>query len=301
MTPLETSGANACLLFFQMAAELEAHGGQNLGSEVGLAARRKARVERFGEHRSGRTGFDARENRPATFAGVRNFTAEFIELGRVQERDGGEVEQPGSDDAATTPDFGDFGEVEVVHVVLGIAEGSSFGVALASDMLAGVGVLENVKTFGVGGHQAVLDAVMNHLDEVSCAARPAMEIAVFGRAAGNFFAAGSAIHVAAAGSESLEDRIQVLDDVGLAANHLAVTAFEAPDAAGGADVGLANAFGFQLFGAANVVDVVGVAAINDDVALVKLGGQVRERRIHGEGRDHQPYGARLGELLDKFI
>src|SRR5271155_2188411 len=196
-----------------MAAELEAHGGQDFRGEIGFAARGKAGVERFGEHGSRRAGFDARENGPAALAGVRNFSAEFIELGRVQTRDGGGVEQPGSHDAATAPDFGDFGEVEVVHVVLGIAEGSSFGVALASDMLAGVGVLENVKTFGVGGHEAVLDAVMNHFDEVSRAAGATVEIAVFSGAAGNFFAAGSAIDVAASGSESFEDGIQVLDDV----------------------------------------------------------------------------------------
>ena len=107
---------------------------------------------------------------------------------------------------------------------------------------AGVGVFQNVEAFGVGGHQAVFDAVVNHLDEMACAGRAAMEIALFGGAAG-FFAAGSAIDIAAAGRERFEDGIEMLDDVSFAANHLAVAALESPDAAAGADIHVVNALG----------------------------------------------------------
>jgi hypothetical protein len=41
---------------------------------------------------------------------------------------------------------------------------------------ADVGMLEDVETFGVGGHQAVLDAVVDHFDEVSGAGRAAVQI-----------------------------------------------------------------------------------------------------------------------------
>ena len=47
---------------------------------------------------------------------------------------------------------------------------------------AGIGVLENVQTFCIGGHQSVLNTVVHHFDEVTSAARPAMQpTAFFGR------------------------------------------------------------------------------------------------------------------------
>ncbi len=107
--------------------------------------------------------------------------------------------------------------------------------------LAGVGVLQNVEAFGVGGHQAVFDAVVNHLYEVPTAAWPAVEIAFFGRA-GGFFAARSARGGAAAGGERFENWVEVLDDFFFTANHLTVTAIESPNAAAGADVAIVNVF-----------------------------------------------------------
>ena len=49
-------------------------------------------------------------------------------------------------------------------------------------LLAGVGVAQDVEAFRVGGHHAVLDAVVDHLDEVARAARTAVQIALFSRA-----------------------------------------------------------------------------------------------------------------------
>ena len=61
---------------------------------------------------------------------------------------------------------------------------------------------------------------------------------------------------------------------GLAADHQAVAALQAPDAAAGADIGVVNAARLQLLGAANVVDVIRVAAIDDDVALLHARGKL---------------------------
>ena len=75
------------------------------------------------------------------------------------------------------------GEVKIVLVVLGV----SSGVVSASTSrccAAGVGVLEDVQALGVGGHDAVLDAVVDHLHEVACAVRPAVEVAVLRGAPG---------------------------------------------------------------------------------------------------------------------
>ena len=52
----------------------------------------------------------------------------------------------------------------------------------------------------------------------------------------------------------------------LAADHLAEAALEPPDAAARAGIHVVNAVRGQYLRAANVVDVVRVAAVDDDVA-----------------------------------
>jgi hypothetical protein len=66
--------------------------------------------------------------------------------------------------------------------VLGIAQRRGFGIDGAL-LLAGIGVAQDVQAFRVGRHHAVLDAVVNHLDKVARAARSAVQVAVFSRAA----------------------------------------------------------------------------------------------------------------------
>ncbi len=75
-----------------------------------------------------------------------------------------------------------------------------------------------------------------------------------------------------AGRQRREDRVEVLDHVGLAADHHAVAALQAPDAAAGADVDVVDALRRQLLGAPDVVDVVGVAAVDEDVARLEKCG-----------------------------
>ena len=55
--------------------------------------------------------------------------------------------------------------------------------SISCGRLADPGVLEDVEPLGVGGHQAVLDAVVDHLDEVPRAAGPAVQVALLGRPA----------------------------------------------------------------------------------------------------------------------
>ena len=64
-----------------------------------------------------------------------------------------------------------------------------------------------------------------------------------------------------------KQRIEVLHDVRLAADHLAEAALEPPDAAARARIHVVNAVRGQYLRAANVVDVMRVAAVDDDVAL----------------------------------
>ena len=207
--------------------------------EVGRAAGAEALVECRGEDGHGNGFVDGGFDRPAAFAGIGDAAFE-IGQGRVfHQRGGGEVEQPGGDDAAAPPDFGDVADVEIVLVVFRVAERSGFGIDLVH-MLADVGAVEDAEAFGVGGHDAVLDAVVDHFDEVAGAVGAAVEITLLGGAA-ELLAAGGARDVAGAGGERGEDGVEAFHDVVFAADHHAVAALEAPDAAAGADVDVVDA------------------------------------------------------------
>ena len=66
--------------------------------------------------------------------------------------------------------------------------------------------------------------------------------------------------------ERREDRVEPLDRLVGAADHQAVAALEAEDAAAGAAVDVVDPALGELAGAADVVAVVGVAAVDDRVA-----------------------------------
>ena len=71
------------------------------------------------------------------------------------------------------------GDVDVVLVVLGLAQRRDLGARLRL-LRAGVGVVQDVQALGVGGHDPVLDAVVDHLHEVAGAGRAAVQVAVLG-------------------------------------------------------------------------------------------------------------------------
>ena len=52
----------------------------------------------------------------------------------------------------------------------------------------------------------------------------------------------------------------------LAADHVAVAALETPDAAADADIDIVQLLDLQLPRATDVVVIIGIAAVNDDVA-----------------------------------
>ena len=81
-----------------------------------------------------------------------------------------------------------------------------------------------------------------------------------------------------------EDRFQVLHDLRLTAYHQAVAAIEPGNAAAGADVEIVKARRVQVPGAPDVVVVVGVAAVDDDVAGVQVARQFPEHRVDHAGR-----------------
>src|SRR5271167_1361508 len=161
-------------------------------------------------------------------------------------------------------------------------------------------MLQDVQAFGVSSHEAVFDAVVDHLHEMAGARRAAMEVALFGSSA-DLFAARSAIDISAARRKRFENGVEVFHDIQFAANHLAVTTLEAPDAAAGPNVTIMNALAGEFTSAANIVDVVGISAVDDDVADFKLASEFVERGVHDRCRNHQPDGAGLLQFLDEIV
>ena len=107
--------------------------------------------------------------------------------------------------------------------------------------------------------------------------------------------------VAYAGGDGLEDGVEVLDCGFGAADHHAVAALESPDAAAGAYVDVVDTFGGEVFGAADVVDVVGVAAVDEDVAGFEMRGELGDGVLDDASGNHQPDGAGFGELAEQVL
>ena len=141
---------------------------------------------------------------------------------------------------------------------------------------------------------------MHHLDEVAGAVRPAVQIALLGRAL-DLFTSRRARDIAASWRQRGENRIEMLHHVGVAADHHAIAAFQPPDSAAGADVDITDALDGQFFGAADIVDVIGVAAVDDDVAALEMGEQIGNDAVDRRGRHHEPNRARLGQGLGEVL
>ena len=94
---------------------------------------------------------------------------------------------------------------------------------------------------------------------------------------------------------------RLLDYLRLAANHHAVAALQAPDAAAGADVDVVDALRREFFGAPDIVDVIGISPVDEDVTGLKRRHEVGDGFVHGRGRNHQPHRPRLLELLDEIL
>src|SRR5690348_15119681 len=87
-------------------------------------------------------------------------------------------------------------------------------------------------------------------------------------------------------SQSGENRIESLNNLGLATDHLAIATLQAPDATAGAAVDIMNVVGLQFFGAANVVMIIRVAAVDDDITCGQQGDDLRQGVVYGGCRYH---------------
>src|ERR1700759_979935 len=115
-----------------------------------------------------------------------------------------------------------------------------------------IGVLEDVEAFGIGLHQAIFDAVVDHLDEMPGADGAGMDVALLDAGIAALTSVG-ARDVADARRKTCEDRIEPVDDGLVAADHHAIAALDAPDAAGGADIDIVDAALLELLATPAVV------------------------------------------------
>ena len=157
--------------------------------------------------------------------------------------------------------------------MLGVAEGRRLGVDGVL-LLSHVGVPQYAQPLRVSGHDPVLDSVVNHFDEVPGAVGTAMQITLFGGAV-QLLASRRARHAAHARRQGREDRIEVLDHVVFAADHHAVAALQAPHTAAGPHVHVMDLLRRQFLGAPDVIDVIGIAAVDEDVVRLEIGQQIR--------------------------
>ena len=166
-------------------------------------------------------------------------------------------------------------------------------------LLAHVGGAQHAQSLGVSSHDAVFDPVMNHLDEVTGAVWPAMQVTLLGGASG-LFTPGRARYVACAWSQGCKDWIELLDNLLLAADHHAVTSLQSPDAAARSHVHVVDSLRREFLGAPDIVNVIGIAAVDQNVLCLKMGQKIRDSFVHDRRGNHQPDRTRLRELSHKL-
>ncbi len=130
------------------------------------------------------------------------------------------------------------------------------------------------------------------------AVRAAVEVALLGRAA---LAARGPRDRSGAGRERREEPVQTPDDVGLAADHEAVTAVEPPHAATRPAIDVVETRGAESLGALDIVAVVRVPPVDDDVTGREARHEPIERRVDDGRRHHEPDAPRLLEARDQVI
>ena len=195
----------------------------------------------------------------------------------------GQIEQPRSNHAAVAPELGDVVEGEVVLKVF-VAREAARCRRSAAAVLSGAGVLEEVEAFGVCGHQR----------RTRCRCAPSSRSAPPLRAAMQVTEARQCQTAAAAGTTSLsvsgrESRERSaragVTIARIAANHEAIAALEPPDASAHASVDVLHTGRAKRIGPPNVVDVMRVAAVNDDVTGSQMRGQHRRSRYPRRERE----------------
>src|SRR4030095_2258734 len=138
--------------------------------------------------------------------------------------------------------------------MLGIAQWRGLGVN-SMLLLADIGGAQHAQPFGVCSHNSVLDSVMHHLHEVAGPARTAVQVALFGSPL-RLLDSRRARDATCAGRERREDRIEMVNHIGLAANHHAVASLQSPHTTARANVNVMDTFRREFLCASDIVYVI---------------------------------------------
>ena len=103
------------------------------------------------------------------------------------------------------------------------------------------------------------------------------------------------------GGDGREDRIEVGHDLGFPTDHQAEPSLETEHPAARADVHVVDARLLQLGGPVDVVPVIGVPAVDDDVARLHAAREVEHGLTGERRRHHHPRGARRRERGDERV
>src|SRR6266851_4909594 len=284
-------------IFFQVTTKLKAHSGHQPIGIISLTTRTEPFKERRTEDGDGNGLVDGGGDGPAPFAGIRYSTLEVGQVRTREERVGSEIQQPRPNDAATTPQLCHIGEVEIILVVLRVAERRGLSID-GSLLFADVSMMQDIEALCVGSHDAVLNTIVDHLDEVTSATRSTAQIPLLGSSPHLCSSRGTRRCVDARGQGG-EDRVEMLDHILFPANHQTIAALEAPHAAAGSAVHIVDPFRFEVGRTAKIIVVVRIATVYDDVTGSKVWDNGLQRCIHRGSRHHQPDSARRGKLVDE--
>src|SRR5215470_18418009 len=158
--------SSSCGGFFQVSTELIAQRREQFVGEICLAARAKTLIQRGRQDVRGHGLVDGGLDRPAPLARVRHPPGE-LRQSRIRDEGGRrEIQQPRRDYTAASPHLRNVREIEFVLVVFGVAQWRRLSIDRVL-VFADVGGTQHAQPLSVGGHDAVLDAVVYHFDEVA--------------------------------------------------------------------------------------------------------------------------------------
>src|SRR4249920_850630 len=104
---------------------------------------------------------------------------EIAQIGTLQERVGSQIQQPRTNHAASTPKLCYIRQVEIILVVFWISQRRCLGIDLLL-LFPNVRTMQDIQALCVGGHDAVFNAVVDHLDEVTSTIGSAAQVPLFG-------------------------------------------------------------------------------------------------------------------------
>src|SRR5437016_3054703 len=100
---------------------------------------------------------------PTSLARICDMAFEILESGTLEQSTGGKVQEPGADDTATPPQLSDLCNVEIVHIVLWVAQGCRFSINFLL-VYANISVTQDIQSLSIRRHDTVFNTIMHHFD-----------------------------------------------------------------------------------------------------------------------------------------